>query len=68
MLRSLRTLYAYTVLVLTYLGNRAAKRFMHKCIFFGARLLTGVKKPAVGGLIGQGELTKSALFSFVLLR
>lgn len=33
MRRSLRMLYAYTVFVLTYLGNRVAGSFMHKCIF-----------------------------------
>lgn len=44
-------LYVYTVLILTYLGKRAARGFMHKCIFFGACFLTGIKKPALGRLL-----------------
>jgi hypothetical protein len=32
MLRSLRYMYAYTVLLLRYIDNRAARGFMHKCI------------------------------------
>lgn len=50
MLRSLRLLYIYTVLVLTYLGKRATGSFMHKCIFYGECIPVGMKKPALGGL------------------
>lgn len=32
MRRSLRILYVRTVLVLTYIGNRVARSFMHECI------------------------------------
>lgn len=54
MLRSLRSLYVYTVLVLTYLGKRAARSFMHKCISSGGCFSTGMKKPALGGLSLKG--------------
>lgn len=42
-------LYAYTVFALAYLGNRATRSFMHKCISACAIFLAGKKRPACAG-------------------
>lgn len=67
MLRSLRVLYANTVFALTYLGNSAAKSFMHKCIFLRVlfdghekarawrALLTCTSQSVIGGYLPLTE-------------